>query len=280
MVAAAVAGSAAASIATGAIGASASESAASKQAAAQTAAAQLQAAQNQQNIANLAPYNAFGQAGLANLGSQYNQSNSLLNGYLSQAQATLPKAMTQAQLLQTPGYQFNLNQGLTALQNQQATAGGALSGNSTKAAINYATGLANSTYTQQLANQNTIYGANTQQFNNALNQQNQLYNQALGPTQLGENAAAQSGYQANTAAANIGSNLVGAGMSQAAGITGAAASINSGISGTGGLGLAYALNQQAQNSGGYGDGVGNYNSIPINSQTAPASDASNPTTYG
>jgi hypothetical protein len=80
--------------------------------------------------------------------------------------------MTEAELVQTPGYQFNLSQGLRAAQNSAAARGLGVSGAALRGAANYATGLADSTYQNQFANQQTLWqdqvnsllgGFNTQQ---------------------------------------------------------------------------------------------------------------------
>ena len=89
---------------------------------------------------------------------------------------TSPIVMDQATLEATPGYRFNLSQGLKAAQSSAAARGLGLSGAAIKAASGYATGLADSTYQQQFANENT----------NRTNAFNRLY-QATG---LGQSAAA------------------------------------------------------------------------------------------
>jgi len=94
---------------------------------------------------------------------------------------------TVAQLQATPGYQFDLSQGLEAAQNGFAAKGLASSGAAMKGAADYATGLANNTMT-------------TQQGIFAANQQN-AYNKLMGGASLGENAAAQTG--------NLGSQYTG-----------------------------------------------------------------------
>jgi hypothetical protein len=64
-------------------------------------------------------------------------------GYLS-----TPFQPTQAQLDNTPGYQFALNQGLESTQNGFAARGLGISGAAMKGAAAYATGLAQQTYAQ------------------------------------------------------------------------------------------------------------------------------------
>ena len=249
MVAAAVAAGAVATIGSSVLSSSAAGSAASTAAGAQMQAAQLQQQQYQQTRQDLLPYNQTGQSMLGPLSTQYQTTNNALNTAYGNAQAQLPTQMTQAQLVQTPGYQFNLSQGLQATQNAEAARGLGVSGAAIKQAGTYATGLANSTYAQQLQNQNTIYNAYNQQFSNALNQGNAVYNQIYGPANLGENAAAQSGAIGQAGAAAAGSNIAGAGASSAAGTIGAANALSNGVNSVGQSGLAYLGLQNALQSG-------------------------------
>jgi hypothetical protein len=110
--------------------------------------------------------------------------------------------MTQAELEQTPGYQFNLTQGLKAVQNSAAARGLGVSGAAQKGAASYATGLADSTYQNQ--------------FNNYVTNQTNQYNRLMGLANQGENAAAQTGAYGTQTAANIGNNLTGAANAQGA----------------------------------------------------------------
>lgn len=234
MVAAAVGASAAASLAGSALSASGAESAAQTQANAQLAAAQMQQQTANQNFANLAPYNVNGQQALGNLNNQYGQTQGVLNNALTTAQNAVPQAMTQAQLVQTPGYQFQLAQGLAATQASAAARGLGVSGAALKGAGTFSTGLANSNYETQFGNQQQIYQDQSQQFSNAVNQQNALLQNAYLPASLGENAAATQGNQANVSAGMIGSNIAGAGASQAQGTSSAYNALAGGLSSAGG----------------------------------------------
>lgn len=147
--------------------------------------------------------------------------------------------MDQASLEKTPGYQFNLRQGLKSTQNAAAARGLGSSGAALKGAANYATGLADSTYQNQFANAVT----------NQTNQFNRLYSMA----NSGQNAAAGLGGIGQQTAANIGSNMIGAGNAQAAGINGAAAAYGGGFQGAG-----YQVGNALQNGGLYGGGGGSY----------------------
>jgi hypothetical protein len=115
---------------------------------------------------------------------------------------TSPITMDESTVKATPGYQFNLTQGLKATQNSAAARGLGTSGAALKGAATFATGLADNTYQNQFSN------ANTNQ-TNAFQRLSSLVN-------TGENAAAQTG-TAGTAAANTAAGAqIGAGNAAAA----------------------------------------------------------------
>jgi hypothetical protein len=190
---------------------------ASKAADAQTAAAQqaAQTAQRGQDISlgmynttrgDLAPFRQIGQGA----GDQ-------LTSRLSDLTTPVPvPSMTQAELEQTPGYQFTLTQGLKAAQNSSAARGLGTSGAALKGASTFATGLADKTYLDQ-------FGVKQQQFADTVTNQTNAYNRLKGLVDTGENASAQTGTAgtaaantATTAAGQIGSAQIGAGNAQAA----------------------------------------------------------------
>lgn len=125
---------------------------------------------------DLAPYAQQGQAGLNELMTRL-------------PELTSPITMDQATLEKTPGYQFNLSQGLRAQQQSATTRGLGLSGAQLKGAADFATGLADNTYQTQFNLEN-------------INRTN-AYNRLMGVTQMGQNAAQG---QAN-AALGVGTNL-------------------------------------------------------------------------
>lgn len=155
--------------------------------------------------------------------------------YLAAAYANQPGQMTQAQLEQTPGYQFNLAQGLQATQNAAAARGLGVSGAALKGAAKYATGLADSTYQNQFNNAQTrfqnLLNLNTGQQGNLTNQFNRLSN----VTSLGENAAAGAGNTANAAGSASSALMAKAGEQSAAGTLG----VGNAISGAGQNYLSY-----------------------------------------
>ena len=289
--AAAIAGSAV-------VGAVASNSASKSSAAAAKSAAstdqqaaQLQQQQYDTTRADLLPYNTTGQAALGKINDNlygYSSPDQTYVGwagdnyaaqqqYASDAQGLFDRASQigqgpggQAALEATPGYQFNLAQGLQAAQNSAAARGLGVSGAALKGAASYATGLADSTYQNQFANA-MAYAQATQgtanQFGNignnmlALNTASQgnitnSYNKLAGIAGLGENAAAQTGTQGTALANQAGQNLVQSGNSQmAAGNASAAGTLGIGSAASGAANnyLAYnyfnKLTQNGQPSG-------------------------------
>jgi hypothetical protein len=164
------------------------------QANAATTAANMQEQQYNQTRSDLMPYNQAGQTATNMLTQQL-------------PSLTAPITMDEATLRQTPGYQFNLNQGLQSTQNSAAARGLGSSGAALKGAATYATGLADSTYQNQFNNANT-------------NKQN-AYNMLSGVSQLGENAAAQTGSIGANLTTGAANSLTQAGTASAAGLTGA-----------------------------------------------------------
>jgi hypothetical protein len=142
---------------------------------------------------------------------------------------TAPITMDQKTLEATPGYQFNLSQGLRGVDSVVHQPG--LSGAQAKAAATYATGLADSTYQNQFNNANT-------------NKQN-AFNFLLNTATPGINAAgtlAAAGTSAGNAAlgnsATVGntlsSNAIGAGNARAGADIATGQNISNAITGTAG----------------------------------------------
>lgn len=209
-------------------------------------AAGIQADQYARTRADLAPYNQAGQDVLPAL-NMLALSGPTGGGrdYVDLAYQNLPGRMTQAELEATPGYQFNLSQGLKATQSAAAARGLGVSGAALKGAATYATGLADSTYQNQFANQQTRYA---DIFNLNAGQQAQLtgqYNRLSGVATLGENAAAQTGAAGTAAAKSEGQALMAAGQYQAAGTMG----VGNALSGAANNYLGYNALQQATGTG-------------------------------
>lgn len=166
--------------------------------------------------------------------NQINQQIEVYRQELADAQAgemqVNPNAILQQQfsfdpanLANTPGYQFTMDQGLKGIQNQMANRGLGLSGAQLKGATSYATGLANQTYGDQFNRALSGFNTNYQvAANNVSNLQN-LVN-------TGQNSAAQTGQAGLAAANNAGNYLTQAGNAQASGLIGASNAANQGIS--------------------------------------------------
>ncbi len=153
---------------------------------------------------------------------------------------------TQAQLQQTPGYQFTLNQGLKAANNSAAARGLANSGAALKGAAGYATGLADNTFQNQ--------------FGNAMNTFNTNFGSYKGLADLGENAAAHAGNAAQGFGEMMGNNITGAGNAIGASQIAGSNALASGISGAGNSLMAgmYGNNSGGGNSfnaGAYAQGL-------------------------
>lgn len=207
-----------------AISASAANSAASKEskAAKQASQVQLQAQQSaddtelqmfDQTQANEAPYLAAGNNALAALTAGVGTPGS--PGALN-APYSAPYAPNYQE---SPGYQFQFNQGEKALLNAKSATGGVNSGNTLKALTSYGQGVANQDYQQYLTNYNSQYW---NQYNAYVNQQNQQAGQLQSLAGAGQNAAASLGGFAQSTGNNIANIGVNTANSVANNITGAA----------------------------------------------------------
>lgn len=227
-------GLAAATIGAGALSAGASifgaQSAASAQEAAANQASATQMSMFNKMQKNLQPYMDTGAA-----------ANTALTNQLPSL--TSPINMNETTLQQTPGYQFNLTQGLKATQNSAAARGLGVSGAALKGASTYATGLADSTYQNQ--------------FNNAQTNRQTTYNMLAGQQGLGENAAAGVGNAGISTGNSIASNTIGAGNAAA----GAAIASGNAVGSAANSALSgYTLNNLlgGGNNAGYFNGSSNY----------------------
>jgi hypothetical protein len=207
-----------------------SNMAANTQANAQNNATQMQLGMYNTNNANLAPFRTAGagatstiQQGLAPGGSL--NSNFTGADYLAN---------------QDPGYQFQLNQGTSALQNSQAANSGALSGSALKGLMSYNQDYASTGY------QNA--------FNRWQSNQSNTYSRLMGLAGLGENAAAQAGNNATSFGQGIANTTVGAGNATAAGIVGSSNAASGALSSAPGY---YYMNQMLNQ---------NANQLPAGSQ--------------
>jgi hypothetical protein len=234
---AAIAGSAVAGLAGSALSANAAQSAAQTQANAATTASNNALAQYNQTRADLAPFTNAGTSALASLEATLGLGNTTgtpgTNMLTTNGLSGLTFQPTQAQLAATPGYQFDLSQGLQGVYNSNAATGNGVSGNALKGAASYATGLANNTLTTQ-------QGIFQQNLGNVLNPLTNLVG-------TGQNSAATVGQQGIQATGNANNALIGGANATAAGTVGTANAINSGLSGLGSSGTNYLLYNQLLN---------------------------------
>ena len=224
MLPAAIIGSAGAGLVGSSMQANAIDSAAQQQAAAAQTASQQQMAMFNQVQGNLSPFMNAGQGALTQL---QGLTGTGVGGNPLTAPLTSQFQPTMAQLEQTPGYQFSLDQGLKATQNSYAGQGLGASGAAMKGAANYAQGLAGTTYQQQFQNN---LSQNAQIASILQNQVNTGANAAAGLS----NAGIQSQGLANQAA------MSGAAAS-AAGTVGQANAYASGLSGLGSAATNYSM---------------------------------------
>jgi hypothetical protein len=228
----------------------------SQSSSASKAAANAQLEMYKQTRSDLSPYNTAGQSAMSSALSLA-QGSPTGGGpdYVTEASQNMPGTMTQSQLEQTPGYQWNLAQGLKATQSAAAARGLGVSGASLKGASTYATGLADSTYQNQFNNAQSRFtdylNLNTGQQSNLTNQFNRLNSLAT----IGENAAAQTGAQGTTAASNYGNYTNQSGLASAAGTTGASNALTSGVNSYLGYNL---LQNMTGGSGGYVDNTSTF----------------------
>jgi len=189
----------------GILGSSAADKAAKAQQAAANQAAQA-ARDNQtlstnyqtgvagQQTAALQPYNTAGQSAIGNLSSLLQPGGSLTQGYGS---FTTPTGVTEQN---DPGYQFRLQQGLSALQNSAAARGGLLSSGTAKNINDYAQNSASNEYGNVYNRALQTYGTNFNTFNS---NQNNLYNRLAGVSSLGAQAGSSLGGLLQAGAGNI-----------------------------------------------------------------------------
>jgi hypothetical protein len=242
---------AAASIGGAVISSQGAQSAANTQASSANNASQVQLQMFNQLQQNLQPYMNTGNAAnnylLNALGIGSNGTgtgSSLLTG----------PTMNEATLEQTPGYQFNLSQGLKSVQNSAAARGLGVSGAALKGASTYATGLADSTYQNQ--------------YNNAVTNQTNEFNRLMGLTQIGQNSAAGVGSAGIQTGSNIGNNLISAGNASAAGTIASANAYGSGLSGLSSASLLYGLSNMYGSNTGVDQSTGQGFNALINSEAS------------
>lgn len=227
-----------------AIGAGVAGSVASGIGSSEAAGAQENAAQQAQSLEQK---NATQALGLQTTAQQQSQQN--LSPYVQSGQQALGNiqnlgsfsAPTAQQAAETPGYQFQLQQGLQALQNSAAASGGLLTGGTAKAINNYAQGQAASNY-------GNTYNRALQTYQTNFGNQYALAGQGL---QAGTNLSSLGQQNANASATVLQNSaqqqaaaIQNAGAARASGYAGVANAIGGGISGAGNsFANGIALNQ-------------------------------------
>ncbi|GAA0532462.1 hypothetical protein GCM10009097_57190 [Pigmentiphaga daeguensis] len=182
---------------------------------------------------NLQPYMQAGGQGLQGLLGMLGAGPGVGNSNAMSSYLTTPFQFDASQLEQTPGYQFTLQQGLKALNNQASAQGMGLSGAQSKGLLNFATGLANQTYGDQ-------YNRALQQFQANYGLASDQFNRFSGLAGLGQNAAAGVGNAGMQTASNIGNLAQQGAAAQGSGLIGAANANASTLGNLGNLGMSAA----------------------------------------
>lgn len=193
--------------------------------------------QEKQGLDNYSPYLQTGANASTTLGSLLGTpGQGLLQNWTGQF--TAPTAEEAAQ---TPGYKFQLQQGLDAAQNSAAGRGSLLTGRTLADLNNYAQGQASTNYQNTFNNAYTQYQSAYNTFNN---NQNNTYNRLLGASQQGLGAAGGAGNLISGIGGDIASLYGQQGAAAAAGTLGSANSITGMIPGltSGFSGLLKSLN--------------------------------------
>ena len=142
------------------------------------------------------------------------------------------KPPTAEEAAATPGYQFQLQQGLQALERSAAARGGLLSGGTGKALERYGQGLASSNYQQTY---NNMLGQYQQNYNIFKQNQADQYNRLAGMSGTGQVAAGQLGTAGQNASNAITNILMGGAQTQGTLAQNAAAARATGYQNTGNI---------------------------------------------
>jgi hypothetical protein len=221
--------------------------AAQQQADAEKQAAMLQEQQYEQTRQDLLPFMTAGSSVLPQLTAWQPKAQDALTQAAAEAKGAIPGQMTEDWLKQQPSYQWNLSQGLKAMQNSAAARGLGVSGASLRGAAQWGTGLADSTYKSAWDMAQQRWSDLNQNFSNIYNQMDQGYKQLQSTASLGEDAAARSGSIGQAGAAAAGQNIAGAGQAQAAGTTAGASALAGGLQSAAQAPMNYLMYQQLFN---------------------------------
>ena len=230
----------------GLIGGGAAKAASQQQAQLGWAQLMMQAQMQAQMNERLAP---FVQGGKNALGALQRLTGTNEGGDPTKAYLTSKFAPTMEQLASTPGYQFTLGQGQKAVTNAAAAKGLGQSGAALRGAVDYAGGLASTTFQQQ--------------FQNYLAENAQIYNMINGQTQTGLNAAVQQGAQGNQILGMMTNSLGGIGSALASGTVGQANAMMGGLNALAGGGSNALMLYALGNSGLFGPSGGGSGGMSI-----------------
>ena len=208
----------------GLFGSSAAEQAAQEQAAAEQKGINYLQGEQSTGLANYQPYLNAGQGATNTLSSLLGTPG---QGLLTPWSGTFT-APTAAQAEQTPGYQFQLQQGLSAAQNSAAGRGGLLSGRTLADLNNYAQGTASSNYQNTFNNSLTQYQS---AYNTFQNNQNNEYSRLMGMSGEGLTAAQGAGNLLSNLGGDVASLYGAQGAAKAAGTIGSANAWSSALNG-------------------------------------------------
>ena len=196
----------------GLIGASSSSNAANNATEAQVDASNAQLALQQQIYDDQsARFDPFYQAGVSALGQYQNA--------LARPQPSYKPFNYQS----SPGYQFALDQGQSAIDGSAASSGGLFSGATLQAQTEYATGMASQDYNNQFNNYQVEYANQQNEYNNYMNRLGGLANSGQGAAGMQATAGSNYAAGASNALGNIGN-------AQSAGAIAQGNAINSGMS--------------------------------------------------
>lgn len=210
----------------GLFGSNASSKAAQEQIQAEKEAESFLQDQEKQGLGNYSPYLTSGSTATTTLGSLLGTpGQGLLTPWTQQFTAP-----TAAEAEQTPGYQFQLQQGLNATQNSAAGRGGLLSGRTLADLNNYAQGTASTNYQNTFNNDFTQYQS---AYNSFLNNQNNQYSRLMGVSGQGLTAAQGAGNLIQGVGGDIASLIGAQGAASAAGTIGSANAWSGAMSGIG-----------------------------------------------
>lgn len=171
---------------------------------------------------NLAPWLNAGSSAVSTLSGLVPQLNAQSAAYPSFTAPTAEDARN------TPGYQFQLQQGEGAVDNGAAARGGLLSGNTLNAENQFGQGLADSTYNDTYNRALQTYGTNFNAFNTTQANQFNRYASLAG---VGQQAATTLGQEGQAAAGNVANIDLNTGQQQAQSLNNAASATASGYVG-------------------------------------------------